>query len=150
MLKATGTFLVLVLSSYTCLCETENLSESCGCTIETVDSFNNQRIPSRVTELYCAQPGAPCVSDHYKVTQNLPYFLKLHFDLLVLSNGWIIGRWIHTEIRGPRNGCIEEKYNGWHWLHLQTFGFGDTKSSTNRINGFSQKLNLLIVLLLVT
>ena len=75
MLKATGTFLVLVLSSYTCLCETENLSESCGCTIETVDSFNNQRIPSRVTELYCAQPGAPCVSDHYRVNQNVPYFL---------------------------------------------------------------------------
>ena len=73
MFKGTGTILILVFSSYTVLCD--NLSESCGCTIETVDSFNNQRIPSRITEWYCSQPGAPCVSDHYRVKCILPYFL---------------------------------------------------------------------------
>ena len=65
MLEGTCTLLVIFLLN-TVLCE--NLSESCGCTIETVDSINNQRIPSRIREWYCYQPGAPCVSDHHRVS----------------------------------------------------------------------------------
>ena len=65
MLEGAFTLLVLLLSSYTL---GENLSESCGCTIETVESINNQRIPSRFTEWYCYQPGALCVSDNYRVS----------------------------------------------------------------------------------
>ena len=56
--------LVLVLSSTTVL--TDGLSESCGCAIEEVESFNEGRIPSMIRETYCHQPGSSCIG-HFKV-----------------------------------------------------------------------------------
>ena len=62
-----STLLILVFSS-TVL--TDGLSESCGCAIEEVESFNAGRIPSRLIERYCRHPGATCIG-HFKVQSNI-------------------------------------------------------------------------------
>ena len=107
MLEGAFTLLVLLLSSYTL---GENLSESCGCTIETVESINNQRIPTRLTERYCYQPGAPCVSDNYRVssfTRN-----KYHQD------------WIPSRLNTFRNNTNKNEYlQDWMPSGMNTFRY---------------------------
>ena len=56
----------------------DNLSGTCGCVVETVESFNAQRIPSRMTEMYCQTVGATCGARHYsKVGWILIWILSL-------------------------------------------------------------------------
>ena len=40
----------------------------CGCATESVESFHGQRIPSRITEKYCRQPGTSCMDDQHRVS----------------------------------------------------------------------------------
>ena len=63
---ASTLLLALVFSSTVLIDGLSGLSESCGCAIEEVESFNAGRIPSRITEIYCHQPGATCIG-HFKV-----------------------------------------------------------------------------------
>ena len=56
MNASTKLLLVLFISKVS----TETLSGSCGCAVETVDSYHHQRIPSSITELYCQRSGSTC------------------------------------------------------------------------------------------
>ena len=53
-----STLLVILLSS---IAMSKNPGSGfCGCPLETIHSFNEQRIPVRITEWLCHQTGAPC------------------------------------------------------------------------------------------
>ena len=52
-----GTLLILLLST---IALPTNSLESCGCSLETIQSFNEDRIPATVPEWICSQPGIAC------------------------------------------------------------------------------------------
>ena len=52
-----STLLVILLST---IALSKNPSGSCGCPTETIHSFNEARIPARITEWVCNQTGATC------------------------------------------------------------------------------------------
>ena len=54
------------------------LSESCGCIVESVESVNDRRIPSKIIERYCYEPGTHCLAENYKVS--ISYFI---FSVLI-------------------------------------------------------------------
>merc|ERR1711860_193482 len=71
---------------------TENLSGSCGCTIETAESFNAQRIPSRMTEMYCQTVGATCGAKHYSKCYQLTGRLDVGYTKKVADKEMVVHR----------------------------------------------------------
>ena len=52
-----STLLVILLSS---MALSKNPAGFCGCPLDTVESYNEERIPAKITEWICHQDGAPC------------------------------------------------------------------------------------------
>ena len=114
-----STLLVILLST---IALSKNPSGSCGCPTETIHSFNEARIPARITEWVCNQTGATCggtttskVGIGARVREEATNFLSF----IVSPTNRIIGCWIHRKNWRRGNGSVSKKPHGWHWLQLQ-------------------------------
>ena len=74
------TLLVVIFMSKV---SSETFSGSCGCAVQTTESFHQNRIPSGITELYCRKSGATCgLNSLSRVSWNLlgMIFKNIDFD----------------------------------------------------------------------
>ena len=78
-----STLLVILLS-----CVALSTNSSCdNCPWETIESVKENRIPAKVTEWICAQPGLPCGAKNlstvnsYKVPRNIEFVLNFFYSV---------------------------------------------------------------------
>ena len=91
-----STLLVILLST---IAMSKNPGSGfCGCPLETIHSFNEERIPIRITEWVCHQTGAPCGGANMSTVSNYlinaPLLIN-EFSFTVPSINRIVGCWIH-------------------------------------------------------
>lgn len=97
MLLVSKLTLVVVLSLTTIVVSTNQIvSGTCGCPMERLDSFHEERIPAWITEWICYQPGASCGTGIERApvsSVSIHSFLSMHvFSLVWIQCQQLIGR----------------------------------------------------------
>ena len=128
MLLVSKLTLVVVLSLTTIVVSTNQIvSGTCGCPMERLDSFHEERIPAWITEWICYQPGASCgtgierapvssVSIHSFLSNvHACIFIGLN---TVSATHWTTRGWIHKEDWGCGKSGAQTEHYGEHWMSL--------------------------------
>lgn len=130
--------------------------DSCGCTTEIVESHHRHRIPSKITEKYCQESGAPCaMHENYKVSERSEYLsimllLLLFYSVINYQDYWKSPTLKNSKVKNW--SCSKETYK----LVLVVFAHlkgpkGSTKqnlSTTYKLWKLDAKINIVETLLI--